>query len=405
MLPIQISKRARLTPPSPIRRLARYAQEAEARGTSIFHLNIGQPDIETPKEFYAGLQRYQDPIVAYEVSQGNQRLREAWSRYMLDTVGLTCAPEQFLITTGASEALIFTFMITCDPGDEVLIFDPTYANYIGFAAISGVDLIPLVTRLEDDFCLPSIDAIEQRMTSRTRAILLCSPNNPTGTVYAREELEALIALCDKHNVFLVVDETYREFVYDGREPLSVFHIAPDNERLVVIDSLSKRFSLCGARIGTLITPNARVLEAALSLAQARLSVSSLAQVAAAEMLQSISRSYVEEVRAEYEARRNILIEEVNKIDGAVSFVPGGAFYTIVRLPIMNAEDFAQFLLTEFSYNQKSVFVAPAQGFYMSRERGHNKVRLASVLEQDQLQEAIDLLCKGLEAYQLARSGG
>lgn len=404
MLPIQISKRARLTPPSPIRRLVHLSRAAHERGIEVFHLNIGQPDIPTPLEFFEGLRQYKDAIVSYEASEGNALLRRTWADYMNRTIGLSVRPDQFLITTGASEALIFTFMITCDPGDEVLIFDPTYANYIGFAAISGVDLVSLITKIEDEFTLPSSQEIEAKMTSRTRAILLCSPNNPTGNVYNRQELQALIDLCNKHNVFLVVDETYREFVYDGREALSVLHLEPENERLIVIDSLSKRFSLCGARVGALITPNRRVLEKGLSLAQARLSVSSIEQFAAAHMLQQMTTDYVQSIRDEYQSRRDVLAEELGKIPGVITYKPAGAFYTVARLPVPDADDFARFMLSEFSHEGKTVFVAPASGFYMSNERGGNKIRIACVLKKEDLRVAVRLLAIGLKAYQSARSG-
>ena len=248
---IKLSNRARQTPPSPIRRLAHLAEKAKKSGNKVFHLNIGQPDIPSPQEFFDGVRLFKDEVLAYEKSQGNDALCRAWSASMNRALGLQTTPQQFLITTGASEALVFLFMTCCDPGDEVIIFDPTYANYIGFAALAGVNLVPILSKLKDNFALPSLEMIEEQITNRTRAILLCSPNNPTGTVYTREELQFLLNLCEDHNIFFVVDETYREFVYDGLKPFSILELAPNSERVIVVDSLSKRYSLCGARIGLL----------------------------------------------------------------------------------------------------------------------------------------------------------
>ena len=399
MSPIPLSRRAQQTPPSPIRRLAGHARAAVAAGKSVYHLNIGQPDVPTPRAFFEGLQAYSDPVVAYEVSEGNLKLRTAWAAYINRTVGLQVPVEQLLITTGASEALIFMFMICCDPGDEILIFDPTYANYIGFAAVSGVNLVSIETSLDQNFSLPSTEEIQTRITPRTRAILLCSPNNPTGTVYSREELQRLLDICNERNIFLVVDETYREFVYDGRTPLSVLHLEPDNERVVVIDSLSKRFSLCGARLGCLITPNKQILEQVLSQAQARLASPSIDQFAAAHMLEHLPESYLQEVVAEYENRRNVLFDALESIPDIDIRKPSGAFYSIVRLPVSDASEFARYMLTDFDVDGKTVFVAPANGFYMSYRGGLSKVRIACVLHAEALNKAARILAAGLEQYQ------
>jgi aspartate aminotransferase len=245
MNPIKVSSRAVNTPPSPIRKLAHLATKAKKSGVHVYHLNIGQPDIESPAEFFEGMKLFKQKVVAYEQSQGNEDLCIAWSRYINRTLGITTSPQQFLITVGASEALVFLFMTCCDPGDEVIIFDPTYANYLGFASIAGVRLSPVLSNMDNDFALPTRESIERRINSSTRAILLCNPNNPTGTVYSKEDLTFLFNLCEEHNLFLIVDETYREFVYDDVRPLSVLHLFPDSNRVVVVDSLSKRFSLCG----------------------------------------------------------------------------------------------------------------------------------------------------------------
>jgi aspartate aminotransferase len=398
---LRLSNRARQTPPSPIRRLAHLADKARKEGKGVFHLNIGQPDIASPKEFFDGVREFKDKVLAYERSQGNEILCQAWSDYTNRQLNLRTTPEQYLITMGASEALVFLFMTCCDPGDEVIIFDPTYANYIGFAAIAGVTLIPILSDLEHNFALPSYEQIESHITNRTRAILLCSPNNPTGTVYTREELQCLLSVCEDYNIFLVVDETYREFVYDGLEPFSVLQLAPQSKRVIVVDSLSKRFSLCGARIGCFLTYNEEVLATTLNIAQARLSAPSLDQIAAAHMLKTISDDYLTVVRNEYQARRDTLVSSLQRVPGVDPYKPKGAFYSIVQLPVDDTDKFASFLLSDFSLNNKTVFVAPASGFYMQNTRGKTKVRLAYVIESPQIEEAINILGAGLAAYNKA----
>ena len=399
MLPILLSNRARQTPASPIRRLAHVARKARSDGKQVYHLNIGQPDILTPKEFYDGLHAYRDQVVAYETSEGNERLRAAWVKYMDRSLGLNINKDQMLITTGASEALIFTFMTCCDPGDDVLIFDPTYANYIGFAAIAGVRLVSVVTHLEDSFALPALEEIAAKITNRTRAILLCSPNNPTGTVYTEKELQLLLNMCNEHNIFLVVDETYRELVYDGIKPLSILHLDSNNQRIIVIDSLSKRFSLCGARLGCMITTNQEVLAKTLNQAQARLASASIEQFAAAHMLEVIGDNFQEQVRSEFQSRRDVLYQALQDIPEVEVYQPQGAFYMLAQLPFDDAEEFASWMLSEFSYEGATVFVSPAAGFYMEDATGKNKIRLAFVLNQADLKKAIKVLGKGIESYQ------
>jgi aspartate aminotransferase len=395
---IILSQRARLTPPSPIRRLAHLSTQAKANGTKVYHLNIGQPDIETPKEFLDGIKNYSEKVLAYEGSAGNEQLRKAWSNYMNASLGLSTEPAQFLITTGASEALIFVFMICCDPGDEIIIFDPTYANYIGFAAIAGVRLVPVPCTMDSNFSLPSRFEIEKRITSRTKAILLCSPNNPTGTVYSRDELQMIVNLCNEKNIFCVVDETYREFVYGDRQPLSVLHLDPRNDKIIVVDSLSKRFSLCGGRLGCLLTSNKEVLQMSLNLAQARLSSPTIEQIAAAQMLNSISSDFLGKAIKEYEKRRDTLYDGLKAINGVNVHKPEGAFYAIAKLPIENAEDFASYMLRDFSYNGATTFVAPAAGFYMEGGRGMSKIRIAYVLNSEDIKKAISILEAGLTKY-------
>jgi aspartate aminotransferase len=398
MLRIKLSNRARNTPPSPIRRLAHLANKAKKSGTHVYHLNIGQPDIESPQEFFDGLRLFKERVVGYDQSQGNESLCSAWSKYINKNLQLDTSPEQFLITMGASEALVFLFMTCCDPGDEVLIFDPTYANYLGFAAIAGVTLVPVLSNMHNNFALPERGQIEQRITNRTRAILLCSPNNPTGTVYSRAELQFLFDLCEEHNIFLIMDETYRELVYDELKPLSILHLVPNSDRVIVVDSLSKRFSLCGARIGCLLTSNQEVLATALNIAQARLAAPTIDQFASAYMLEHINDNYLERVRNEFQSRRDTLYDALKEIPGLTVHKPKGAFYTVVQLPVESAEDFAVYLLSQFSFKKQTTFIAPASGFYMQNSKGIRKARIAYVLNNSEIRKAIEVLSAGLEAY-------
>ncbi len=393
-----LSKRAENTPPSPIRKLAPLAIQAKKAGTHVFKLNIGQPDIRSPREYFEGLRLFNEEVVAYEESQGNENLCNAWSKYMNRKLGIETRPEQFLITVGASEALIFTFMTCCDPGDEIIIFDPTYANYHGFSAISGIHLVSVLSDMDNNFALPSRAEIADRITGRTRAILICSPNNPTGTVCSREELRLLFDLCEEHNLFLIVDETYREFVYDDFEPFSVLNLEPESERVIVIDSLSKRFSLCGARVGCLLTTNEEVLAAALKIAQARLAAPTISQFASAYMLENIQDDFLERVIGEFRIRRDALYSALQDIPGVVAHKPEGAFYAVVQLPVPDADDFAAFMLGEFSHNGKTIFIAPASGFYMESNLGRQQARIAYVLNRSDIEEAIRVLSAGLESY-------
>ena len=393
-----ISNRARITPPSPIRKLAHLAGKAKISGTHVYHLNIGQPDIESPKEFFDGLYKFDQKVVAYEQSQGNDLLCTAWSRYVNRTLGLETSPENYIITMGASEALIFLFETCCDPGDEVIVFDPTYANYLGFSTIAGVNLVPVLSNMENDFAIPGHEEIESRITNHTRAILVCNPNNPTGTVYTREELQLLFDICEEHNLFLLVDETYRELVYDDLEPLSIFHMVPKSDRVVVVDSLSKRFSLCGARIGCLITNNEQVLAAVLKIAQARLAAPTIEQFATAHMLENIPDSYFVEMRRKFVQRRDTLDAALKQVPGVSAYKPKGAFYTFVRLPVEDADDFAAFMLDKFSHNGKTTFIAPAAGFYMQPSHGRQKARLAYVLARSSIETAVETLAAGLVKY-------
>ena len=398
MKPITLAKRAQTIPASPIRKLAPLAAAAEQSGIRVYRLNIGQPDILSPKEFFDGVRRYSDPIVSYDPSKGSEYLCRSWSEYMNRTLSLQTTPEQFLITLGASEAIIFTFLACCDPDDEVIVFDPTYANYLGFAAMADVRLVSVPSSIHDGFRLPPNAEIEKRITKKTRAILVCNPNNPTGTVYTRDEAQRLVDLCRERNLFLLADETYREFVYDGSEPFSVLHIAADDDRIVVLDSLSKRFSLCGARLGCLLTTNQDLLAKCLRLAQARLSAPSIEQFAAAHMLETIENSFVESIRREYKLRRDTLLAALQNIPGVEAHKPGGAFYAVVRLPVKNTDEFASFLLRDFAHEGETVFVAPASGFYVREGCGLDEVRVAYVLTSSDIERSVAALAAGLRAY-------
>jgi aspartate aminotransferase len=398
MANVRLSNRARNTPPSPIRKLAPLANTAKKSGIHVFHLNIGQPDIESPKEFFEGLCLFKQKIVEYEQSQGNEDLSNAWSKYINRTLQVNTSPEQFLITVGASEALAFLFMTCCDPGDEIIIFDPTYANYLGFAAIAGVNLVPVLSNMDNNFALPARNEIERRITDHTRAILLCNPNNPTGTVYSREEVRFLFDLCEERNIFMIVDETYREFVYDELEPLSILHLVPNSKRVIVVDSLSKRFSLCGARIGCLMTCNEEILAATLKMAQARLAAPTIDQFAAAHMLKHIQDDYLARAREEFQSRRDALYYALKEIPKVELHKPMGAFYTVVQLPVVNAEEFAAYLLAQFSYKMRTTFIAPAAGFYMQSAQGIQRARFAFVLNRSEIEGAIETLSAGLKKY-------
>lgn len=395
---LKLSYRAEKTPPSPIRKLAGYAWDASKRGVHVYRLNIGQPDLRAPDEFLEGITRAVKPVVAYEASQGSPQLLNAWCDFLNRGYSLGVTPEQMLITMGASEALIFSFMVCCDPGDEILIFDPTYANYIGFAAISGVRLVPLPCPPDSGTVIPSREEIMRFISPYTRAVLVCNPNNPTGSVCDDTQLKMLLDLCHDEDLFLIVDETYREFVFDDLKPRCVFELSPQDPHVIVVDSISKRYSLCGARIGCLMTWNAEIIQAALHIAQARLAAPTIEQEAAAHMLRTTGDGYVLEARSEYRRRRDAAVAALRAIPGVDVFVPKGGFYLLAQLPVDDAEDFATFMLSEFEQDGATTFVAPAAGFYMHREMGRRTIRIAFVLNEDDTRKAISLLESGLAAY-------
>ncbi len=393
---MNVSSRITNLQASPIRRLAPYAREAVGRGIKVHHLNIGQPDIKTPPRVIEAIGSYREPLIAYGASEGRDDLRTALPAYYRK-YGVEVKSEEILITTGGSEALHFTFMTLCDSGDEVIIPEPFYTNVASFAHAAGVKLVPVTSRMEENFALPPLSDFEARITERTRAILICSPNNPTGYIYSREELLALLELCTRHDLFLVVDEVYREFCYDGEAFVSVLTFEEYAERVVCLDSFSKRYSMCGARIGAFVSRNKAVIANALKLAQARLCPPEIEQIAAHAAL-GTDDSYLSAVRDEYEKRRNTIVAGLQGIEGVTVSTPKGAFYLVAELPVDDAEAFAIFMLRDFSLDGETVMVAPCENFYMSEGMGRRQVRIAYVLNTDDLARSLSCLKAGLEAY-------
>ncbi len=394
--PMDLSKRISSFQASPIRRLVPYATDAKKRGIHVYHLNIGQPDIKTPSQVIEAVRSFDHEIIAYGESEGEASLRSALTSYYA-TYGISLEDDDIMVTTGGSEALQFVLMTLCDPGDEVIIPEPYYTNVGSFAKSALVDLVPVTSRFEDAFALPPIEEFRERITEKTKAILLCSPNNPTGYIYSKEELSAILELAEEKRLFLIVDEVYREFCYDGESFISALTFTDHLDRVVVVDSFSKRYSMCGARIGTLVTKRKDIIDGAMKLAQARLCPPDIEQVAALAALSTPS-SYIEEVKKEYQARRDFLVKELNSIEGVRCSHPKGAFYLIAELPVEDAEDFCLFLLRDFSYKNQTVMFAPAEGFYVSEGMGKNQVRIAYVLNTDDLHNAMECLSVALTEY-------
>lgn len=382
-------------PPSPIRKLVPYAEAAKKRGVKVFHLNIGQPDIETPPSILDAVRKADITVLEYSHSAGNESYRRKLVSYY-KSVGINVSHDQILITTGGSEAIMFGFFACLNPGDEVIIPEPFYANYNGFAVAAGVKVVPITSHIENGFALPPIADFEKVITPNTKAIVVCSPNNPTGYLYSREEMEALKTICLNHNLYLFSDEAYREFAYDG-ECISAMHLTGMDEHVVLMDTVSKRYSACGARLGAFVTKNKAVYDTAMKFAQARLSPPGLAQIMG-EAAVDLPASYFDEPKAEYQSRRDLLVKRLNAMEGVFCPNPGGAFYAIARLPIDDADKFCQWLLESFSHNNKTVMLAPATGFYGTPGLGKNEVRLAYVLNLKDLNDAMDCLEKALEKY-------
>lgn len=380
---------------SPIRKLYGLANDAKKKGVKIYHLNIGQPDIPTPKAFLKAVNEYAEKIVAYAPSQGQENCQKAYVKYYQQK-GINLTAENIIVTTGGSEALIFAFAAVTDPKDEIIVFEPFYTNYNGFATIVGAKLAPIRTTLENNFRLPDLETIEQKISSKTKAILICNPNNPTGTVYSKKELDILAQIAIKHNLFLIGDEVYSDFVFKGKHQ-SLLAYKKLHDRVIVIDSVSKKYSSCGVRIGAFISRNPDLITAALKFGQARLSVATIEQAAAAKII-GRERRYLAKTVVEYRTRRDVVYESLRKIPNVTVGKPEGAFYNIIGLPIKSSEHFAAWLLTDFSDRNETVMVAPAEGFYATKGLGRNEVRLAYVLQAADMKRAIELLAKGLELY-------
>lgn len=391
-----ISNKGRMMPQSPIRKLVPYAEAAKKRGVKVYHLNIGQPDIKTPEVALNAIKNNTLEIVEYSRSEGSEEYRTKLAGYYANN-NIQVTATDIIITTGGSEALLFTFGSIMDPGDEVIIPEPFYANYNGFSTASGVKVVPVVSKIDDNFALPPIEDFEKLISPKTKAILICNPGNPTGYLYSKDEINKLAKIVKKHDLFLIADEVYREFVYDGEKHHSVMEVNGLEEHAIMIDSVSKRYSMCGARIGCIVSKNKQVIETAIKFAQARLSPPTYAQIASEAALET-PQSYFDAVKAEYVARRNILIKELIKIDGVKVANPKGAFYCIAELPVKDADDFSQWLLEKFSLNGETVMIAPAAGFYSTPGLGKNQVRIAYVLKKEDLIKSVKILKEALKKY-------
>ncbi len=391
-----ISHKAGAMPASPIRKLVPFAEAAKKRGTKIYHLNIGQPDIETPASFINAVKNADIKVLEYSHSAGNESYRKKLCNYYKE-YNINIDQNEVIITCGGSEAIEIAMMTCFNAGDEIIIPEPFYANYNGFSMAANVKVVPIRSYIETGFALPPIADFEKMITPKTKGIMICNPGNPTGYLYSKEELLALRDLVKKHDLFLLSDEVYREFCYDGKEYVSVMHLEGIEQNVVLLDSISKRYSACGARIGAMISKNKEVMTAALKFAQARLSPPSYGQIGAEAALDT-PKSYFDEVKTEYIARRNFVIEELNKIDGVYCPKPSGAFYCIAKLPIDNADKFCQWLLEDFNFNNQTVMLAPATGFYSSPGAGIDEVRIAYILNLSDLKNAMECLCEALKVY-------
>ena len=392
---LTISQRGQQMPASPIRKLVPYSEAAKKRGLKVYHLNIGQPDIETPKMVLDAVRNSDFKVLEYSHSAGNESYRKKLVGYY-QSVGITVDFNQIIITTGGSEAILFAFMACMDAGDEVIIPEPFYANYNGFAVAAGVKVVPITSHIENGFALPSIEEFEKKVTPKTKAIVICNPNNPTGYLYTAEEMEALKQLIIKHNLYLFSDEAYREFCYEGKQ-ISAMHLTGVDDHVVMMDTISKRYSACGGRIGALVTKNKTLLDAVMKFAQARLSPPSFAQIAG-EAAIDLPSNYFDTTKAEYKSRRDLIVTRLNAMEGVFCPNPGGAFYAIAKLPIDDSDAFCQWLLESFNHHGATVMLAPATGFYGTSGFGKQEVRLAYVLNLEDINAAMDCLEAALKAY-------
>lgn len=393
---LTVSRRGVEMPASPIRKLVPYADAAKKKGIKVYHLNIGQPDIETPPAIMDAVKKADIPVLEYSHSAGNESYRKKLTEYYSRT-GIELTPEQIMVTTGGSEAILFAFFTCLDEGDEVIIPEPLYANYLGFACEAGVKVIPIRSSIETGFKLPPVSDFEKVITPRTRAILICNPNNPTGYLYSKDEMFAIGDICKKHDLFLFSDEAYREFCYSEEEYTSVMHIPGMDAHAILIDTVSKRYSACGARIGAFVTKNKEIYAAALKFAQARLSPPGLAQILG-EAAVDLPDDFFDKPKAEYISRRDLLVTRLNQMEGVYCPNPGGAFYAMARLPIDNSDKFCQWMLEEFSYNDQTVMFAPGTGFYITPGLGLNEIRFAYVINKPDINNAMDCLEAALKVY-------
>ncbi|MEE4001553.1 pyridoxal phosphate-dependent aminotransferase [Tenacibaculum sp. FZY0031] len=391
-----ISSKGNAMPQSPIRKLVPFAEAAKKKGTKVYHLNIGQPDIKTPQVALDAVKNNAIEVLSYARSEGSEEYRTKLANYYAKN-DIHVTANNIIATTGGSEALLFTIGSITDPGDEIIIPEPFYANYNGFSTASGVKVVPVISKIEDNFALPAIEDFEKLITSKTKAILICNPGNPTGYLYSKEEIEKLKQIVLKHDLFLIADEVYREFTYDGEKHNSVMALEGLEQNAIMIDSVSKRYSMCGARIGCIVSKNEAFIGTAIKFAQARLSPPTYALIASEAALDT-PQSYFDEVIEEYEDRRNTLISELQKIEGVKVANPKGAFYCVAELPVKDSDDFAQWILEKFSDNNETVMVAPASGFYSTEGEGKNQVRIAYVLNKTDLKRSVEILKIALENY-------
>jgi len=391
-----ISKKGIQMPESPIRKLVPFAEDAKKRGVKVFHLNIGQPDIKTPKIALDAVKNNTLKTLAYARSEGSETYRTKLAKYYVKN-NIPVTAKDIIATTGGSEALLFTIGSITDPGDEIIIPEPFYANYNGFSTASGVTVVPVISKIEDNFALPKIEEFEKLITNKTKAILICNPGNPTGYLYSEEEIEKLKKIVLKHDLFLIADEVYREFTYDGLKHTSVLSLEGIDNNAIVIDSVSKRYSMCGARIGCVVSKNEEFIKTAIKFAQARLSPPTYALIASEAALDT-PQSYFDDVIEEYVARRNTLIAGLEKIEGVKVANPKGAFYCVAQLPVKDSDHFAQWLLEDFNLNNETVMVAPASGFYSTPGEGKTQIRMAYVLNKTDLNRSIEILAAALKQY-------
>jgi len=393
---LNISRRTKKAQSSPIRKFVPSLEEVKKKGIKVFELHIGQPDLETPKEVLLEINNFKGKILPYTNSLGILEVRLAWQKYYRD-FNINLDVSEILVTNGGSEAILFAMATICSPGEEIIVFEPFYTNYNGYASLAGIKLVPVKTSAKDGFCLPKKEEIERKISKKTRGILICNPNNPTGTVYKKEELKILVQIAKERNLFILSDEVYREFVYDGEKHYSMMNFPEVRDKVILLDSVSKRFSACGARIGCLASKNKEVIEGATKFAQARLSLPIIEQLAVIPMLKN-SGKYTRKIVVEYKKRRDTVFLALEKMLNVFCLKPKGAFYIIVKLPVRDSDHFTKWLLTKFSWKGKTVMVAPASGFYATKGLGENEIRLAFVLSSAKLKEAMEIFKIGLEKY-------